>query len=84
MSTAKHKGLKIENVAKNKADWHIFSEYCKGCGLCMVKCPKKCLKWSKEVGIYQTPIVEPVSEDCIACGTCALVCPDSAIRIEKK
>ena len=43
-----------------------------------------CLKWSKEVGLFQTPAVEPDPNVCIACGTCALVCPDSAIRIEKK
>ena len=50
----------------------------------MVKCPKQCLKWSKEVGLYQTPCVEPDPSLCIGCGTCAMVCPDSAIKVVKK
>ena len=54
-----YKGYKIADVAKGKADWYMFTDLCKGCGLCMVKCPKKCLSWSKEVGLYQTPCVEP-------------------------
>ena len=85
MATEKqYKGYKIENVANGKADWYMFTELCKGCGLCMVKCPKKCLSWSKKVGLYQTPCVEPNPADCIACGMCALTCPDSAIKIVKK
>ncbi|HIQ88754.1 TPA: 4Fe-4S binding protein [Candidatus Galligastranaerophilus faecipullorum] len=82
--TITHKAIKVPDVAKGKADWHLYTDYCKGCGLCIVKCPKKCLNWSKEVGIYQTPAVEPTPEECIACGTCELVCPDNAIRVEKK
>ena len=84
MTEKQYKGYKIENVANGKADWYMFTELCKGCGLCMVKCPKKCLNWSKEVGLYQTPCVEPNPADCIACGMCALTCPDSAIKIVKK
>ena len=77
-------GIKIGDVAKGKADWYLFCDLCKGCGLCIDKCPKKCLNWSPTLGIYQTPVVEPKAEDCIGCGACALLCPDSAIRIEKK
>ena len=79
-----YKGYKIADVAKGKADWYMFTDLCKGCGLCIVKCPKKCLNWSKEVGLYQTPCVEPNPADCIACGMCALTCPDSAIKVVKK
>lgn len=79
-----YKGFKVADVANGKADWYMFSDLCKGCGLCIVKCPKKCLNWSKEVGLYQTPCVEPNPQDCIACGMCALTCPDSAIKVVKK
>lgn len=82
--TLKYNGYKIADVAKGKADYYVYTDLCKGCGLCIAKCPKKCLHWSKEVGLFQTPAVEPTPDECIACGMCALVCPDSAIRIEKK
>lgn len=89
MTTTKAKGIKIDDVGKGRADWYLFTELCKGCGLCITKCPinkkgDKCLEWSKEVGIYSTPAVQATQETCIACGTCELVCPDSAIRVEKK
>ena len=88
MTTKEYKGITVEGVGKGRANWHIYMDLCKGCGLCLVKCPinkkgEDCLKWSKEVGLYATPAVEPDPEKCIACGTCEMLCPDSAIRIEK-
>lgn len=79
-----YKGYKIEDCAKGKADFYVYTDLCKGCGLCIAKCPMKCLNWSKEVGLYQTPAVEPNKDVCTACGMCSMVCPDSAIRIERK
>lgn len=86
--TIKNKGFVVKGCGKGRADWVMYTELCKGCGLCIVKCPinvkgQNCLKWSKEVGIYSTPVVEPDSELCIACRTCERLCPDSAIRIEQ-
>ena len=89
-NSVEYKGYKIEGVGKGKADYYVYTDLCKGCGLCIAKCPmnkngeQTCLKWSKETGLFQTPAVEPDPSVCIACGTCALVCPDSAIRIGKK
>ena len=89
MTTQEYKGLVVEGVSKGKADWYLFTDLCKGCGLCLEKCPmnlkgEKCLNWSKEVGIYQTPAVEPDANICIGCGTCALLCPDAAIKIVRR
>jgi 2-oxoglutarate ferredoxin oxidoreductase subunit delta len=88
VATKEYKGLKFEGCGKGKATFYLYTELCKGCGLCLVRCPinkkgENGLKWSKEVGLYSTPAVEPDPEKCIACGTCEMVCPDSAIRIEK-
>lgn len=67
-----------------KAIFHIFPEYCKGCGLCIEKCPKGTLIWSETLGVYGTPSVKPKDkESCIACNICEMVCPDCAIRIDR-
>ena len=57
MTEKKYHGYKIEGVGKGKADYYVYTDLCKGCGLCIAKCPmnkagKECLTWSKEVGLY--------------------------------
>lgn len=89
ITTQEYKGMVYEGCGKGKAKFYLYSQLCKGCGICIVKCPinvkgDQCLKWSKETGLYATPAVEPTPEKCIACGTCEMVCPDSAIRIERE
>ncbi|HML34831.1 MULTISPECIES: 4Fe-4S binding protein [Sporomusa] len=66
-----------------KGFWATFPNLCKGCGLCIEKCPVKCIGWSEELGVYGTPRVEADMEKCILCGICQMVCPDCAIRVEK-
>jgi len=89
MSETTYKGIKVEGCGKGRATWYLYTDLCKGCGLCLVKCPinvkgEKGLQWSKdEGGIYMTPAVVPDPSLCIACGTCEMICPDSAIRVEK-
>jgi len=65
-----------------KGNFNLFPGLCKGCGLCIVKCPKKCLGWSDTLGVYGTPTIE-ASDECIACGICQEICPDCAINIDK-
>jgi 2-oxoglutarate ferredoxin oxidoreductase subunit delta len=71
-------------IEGNKGFWTIFPGLCKGCGLCIQKCPKKCMSWSDVLGIYGTPSVQINNEECIACGTCQMFCPDCAIAVERK
>ncbi|MDQ0285214.1 2-oxoglutarate ferredoxin oxidoreductase subunit delta [Desulfofundulus luciae] len=75
--------FKARTIETKKSFWTIFPGLCKGCGLCMQKCPKKCLSWSDVLGVYGTPSVEP-NDECIACGICQMVCPDCAINVSKK
>lgn len=78
--TLEFKGRTLE---LEKGFWTLFPGFCKGCGLCIEKCPVKCIAWNDVLGVYGTPSVE-ASDKCIACGICQNVCPDCAIRIDKK
>lgn len=66
-----------------KGIFAIFPGLCKGCGLCIEKCPKQCLAWSKTLGLYGTPAVQPDKDVCNSCGICSIVCPDAAIAVQK-
>lgn len=89
-NTMEYEGIKVENVAKGKADWYLFNKLCKSCYLCIAKCPinnkgGECLKTSKQaLGIFETPVVEPNPELCTGCGICATTCPDCAIKVVRK
>jgi len=61
----------------------IVPTRCKGCGLCIEKCPVRALKFSQTLGLFATPTPEVDLEKCIACGNCRRFCPDGAINIEK-
>ncbi len=76
--------FKAVTTVNGKGIFHNFPALCKGCGLCIEKCPVKTIGWSEELGVYGTPTVEPGhGKDCIACFICQMVCPDCAILIEK-
>lgn len=66
----------------------IFNNHlalCKGCGLCIAICPKKCLKYhQKNQGIYGQPAIDIDIDKCIQCRQCENICPDVAITIEVK
>ncbi len=63
----------------------VFHGLCKGCGLCVVKCPFGAIQFSpKDLGVYSTPSVEIDLTKCTACGLCETTCPDSALKVEKK
>ena len=68
-----------------KGKFYLFTELCKGCGLCIEKCPKQDIGWTDRLGIYGAPTVESGrgEEGCIACKTCQNICPECAILIEK-
>lgn len=73
-----------EQRQNEKGEWSVFPQLCKGCGLCIEKCPVKCIAWSEGLGVYGTPRVAADMKECIVCGICQMVCPDCAIRVEKK
>ncbi len=68
-------------MAKVKVD----RKRCKGCGLCIVFCPRKNIKIDDKIndaGIH--PAVVIVEDNCTGCGMCYVMCPDACIEIERE
>ena len=61
------------------------TDLCKGCGLCVSACPKKCLTIDTNPINHKgdSPAVMTDQEKCIGCAFCATMCPDCIITVEK-
>jgi 2-oxoglutarate ferredoxin oxidoreductase subunit delta len=61
----------------------INTERCKGCGLCVIVCPKKGIVISEKSNKsgYFPAVVK--NTDCTGCAVCALICPDVAIEVQQ-
>lgn len=62
----------------------IGNELCKGCGLCVLSCPKKLLRISSRSNKNGYFYVEITDEStCVGCANCAIMCPDCVIKVER-
>ena len=58
----------------------IAENICKGCGICVYRCPKGVLAISARRNTRGVNVIEAVNQEkCVACGTCEINCPDLAI-----
>jgi 2-oxoglutarate ferredoxin oxidoreductase subunit delta len=63
----------------------IAAKICKGCGICVYRCPKGVLGISDHRNAKGVSVIEAVNpENCVACGTCEINCPDLAICVIKE
>lgn len=64
----------------------INAETCKGCGLCVKRCPMEALKLEDSPQAKnktgQASVLEP--DLCIGCGVCAFKCPSESIVLERR
>lgn len=80
-----YKKVEIKNKFEDdKKSWERTPDYCKGCGLCIERCPVKALKFSEDLNFLGTNLPVVDIGTCIACGLCEQTCPDSAIKVHKK
>ena len=62
----------------------ISKDRCKGCGLCILSCPKKILELSTELNAKgYHPVTVTDKEKCIGCAACAIMCPDCVLEVER-
>ncbi|MFC1623732.1 4Fe-4S dicluster domain-containing protein [Candidatus Omnitrophota bacterium] len=62
----------------------INKEKCKGCQLCLIYCPKTCIKVDGAInrkGI--NPVFFSNKDDCTGCSFCAIVCPETCVTVYK-
>ncbi|HEY8391216.1 MAG TPA: 4Fe-4S binding protein [Capillibacterium sp.] len=64
--------------------WTIFPELCKGCGLCLERCPTGAIRWGDGLGAYGANRVTVDAAGCVTCKICAYYCPDAAISVVVK
>jgi len=73
--------LKEKEFTGKKVKVVVFNALCKGCGVCIERCPKDAISWSEDLGVYGTPGVMVDMEKCTGCGLCETFCPDCAIAV---
>ncbi|MDD5823174.1 MAG: 4Fe-4S binding protein [Firmicutes bacterium] len=66
------------------ATLHINEERCKGCGFCVLSCPKQALSLSKNPNTAGYYYAVSDDEKCIKCGICYTVCPDIVFTITEE
>ncbi|MEM4728183.1 MAG: 4Fe-4S binding protein [Thermoplasmata archaeon] len=60
----------------------VLEDWCKGCEVCIKRCPVKALEPSKKMnkrGVFPPKLKEP--NECNFCRLCELLCPDFALAV---
>jgi len=68
-----------------KGKIEINKELCKGCGYCIIACPKNLLTFDNNfntIGVCPAIVKNPY--ECTGCALCAEICPEIAIEVWKE
>jgi 2-oxoglutarate ferredoxin oxidoreductase subunit delta len=77
--------FKPKAVETSKIRATRFTDLCKSCGECIIKCPVNAISWHEsELGQLGEPAIFIDLDKCIGCETCERACPDHAIEITNK
>ncbi len=69
-------------TATRRGEIKISIERCKGCELCVLHCPRECIRLSKEINSKGVNYAEFINQEkCNGCATCGIICPDVAIEV---
>ena len=68
-----------------KAKIVIDIQFCKGCRLCIVNCPRETIRVSTQLNAKGYTYAEfDETGGCTGCGICALMCPEAAIEVYRE
>jgi 2-oxoglutarate ferredoxin oxidoreductase subunit gamma len=70
----------VSDEAEKKS--FVNPDLCKGCGICVLKCPVKAISMTDKIGFFGNPIPQIDNKKCILCGNCSFFCPDTAIQVK--
>jgi len=62
----------------------IDTERCKGCGLCVIVCPKNGIIISEKSNKNGFFPAQASNSDCTGCCLCALICPEAIIEVYRE
>lgn len=69
-------------MSQKKYKVKIAFEECKGCGRCVIACPKGTLELGTQLNSMGYASVKVVKDNCSGCGSCFYQCPEpSAITV---
>ncbi len=54
----------------------VYTDECKGCGLCIEACPPKVIRMDEALNPYGYRTARYAGAGCTGCGICFLVCPE--------
>ena len=78
------KDFQPKSTEVRKGNWTVFKGLCKGCGICLLKCPNQALVFGQDKGVSNQSIPKVLANKCNLCQTCEVNCPERAIRVDEK